>query len=211
MGEFDPARLKRVGLLGGSFNPVHIGHLVMARDALERCGLEQVCFLPCAEPPHKRRGSLAPATHRLNMVKAALEGEPRFSWSAIEMERGAVSYTVDTLRELRRRYPGVRWYFIIGGDTLLQLHTWKEIGELLESCTFIPVVRPGFDMDDMTAERMKLPEAWGEALLKRQVAGHGLGVSSTEIRRRRARGLAVTWLVPAAVEHYMGTHGLYQG
>ncbi len=206
-----PGRRQRRGILGGSFDPVHIGHLIMAQDALEKFDLQAVCFIPCALPPHKRSAVLAPAQHRLAMLEEALRGDPRFSVSTVEIERGTVSYTIDTIHELRRCHPHVDWFFIIGGDTLLQLHTWKEIGELLNLCRFVTVMRPGYDTDILTAENMRLPPETVRESKKRLITGHGVEVSSTEIRRRRAGGLSVKYLVPHPVESYINEHKLYEG
>jgi nicotinate-nucleotide adenylyltransferase len=186
---------EKIGVFGGTFNPVHTGHLILAQDALEHFGLDRVLFIPCAHPPHKRADHLAPARHRVAMLRAALRGEPRFQVCTIEIARGGVSYSIDTIRELLRRHPKARFYFVIGADTLNELHTWKSIREVRRLCTFITLDRPG----------VKVPGG----RLTRFFRGHVVGISSSDIRARRARGLAIRQLVPAAVARYIEKKRLY--
>ena len=188
--------LRRIGILGGTFNPVHRGHVQLARSALKRFDLDRVLFIPCARPPHKRPDGLAPSKHRLSMLKAAIRGEPRFRVSDIEIGRGGASYSIDTLHELRRRHPEAQFYFIIGVDSVNELKSWKRIDELRKLCTFVATGRPGF--------RVRRPAK--VTMFKSAL----VDVSSSEIRSLVAEGKSIRRLVPAAVERYIIGRRLYQ-
>lgn len=196
----------KIGVLGGTFNPVHFGHLTLAQDALEQFDLDRVLFVPCARPPHKKPDRLAPARHRLAMLRAAIKGKKGFGVSTVELGRGGVSYSVDTLGELRRRWPGARFYFIIGADTLSELHLWRRIGELLRLCEFVTMRRPGFVFPK---GRLGLGDPWPGRLRANLFKGHLVDVSSSDIRRRVREGRGIRRLVPAAVERYILKNGLY--
>jgi nicotinate-nucleotide adenylyltransferase len=135
---------KRIGILGGTFNPIHLGHLLVAQDAMEQVALERVIFIPSATPPHKTADALATERDRSRMIKLAIRGNDRFVVDDIEIRRGGKSYTVDTLVELRRRDPKADFYFIIGADSLRELHQWREAQRVVSLCTFVTVPRPGF-------------------------------------------------------------------
>ncbi|NQT91185.1 MAG: nicotinate (nicotinamide) nucleotide adenylyltransferase, partial [Lentisphaerae bacterium] len=155
-----------IGILGGTFNPVHMGHLLLAQAAAEACDLSTVLFIPCAMPPHKGHCSLASAEHRLAMLEAATEGNLRFEVCDLEVRRGGPSYTIDTIRQLRGVYPGSALHFIIGADTLTELHLWKDIRELLNLCRFVTLVRPGSPVEQIKPEDLGLDPPWPERLLK---------------------------------------------
>jgi len=204
--------VRSLGILGGSFNPVHVGHLAAARGARRALRLERVLFVPSGRPPHKNAEDLADARHRVAMLRLALEGEEGFELCEIEVRRRAVSYTVDTVRTLRERFGGdCRIVFLIGADTVGELATWREIGALLDLCEITPVVRPGADL---AAARERLAAAVGperaEAVCGRLIRIPPVAVSSTEIRARRARGESIAGLVPEAVRAYIERHGLYR-
>jgi len=204
-----PAAPVKIGLLGGSFNPVHLGHLVAAQDARERFDLDQVWFLPCARSPLKGAATLAPDAHRLAMLRLALAGNPWASVCDLELERGGISYTVDTVRELQRRHPNADFYFIVGTDALADLHQWREIETLLTLCRFVAIQRPGWEPEAMTAERLRLPPPWPERLRAAIRPGHAIGISSTEIRARAAEGRSLRYLAPDAVIAYIAQQALY--
>lgn len=199
----------RVGLFGGSFNPVHAGHMVVAQDAAEAFELDRVIFVPCANPPHKLPGALAPGEHRAAMIEAAIDGNPRFGLSRREMERPGITYTIDTVREMQAARPGDSLHFLIGADTLIELRTWKDIGRLLELCEFLTLVRPGFPLHAVDPGALGLPPPWPERLLARVARVHEVGISSSDIRMRLAEGLGIRYLVPDCVERYIGEHHLY--
>jgi len=201
----------RIGVLGGTFNPVHLGHLILAQDALEIFELDQVIFVPCDKPPHKDASYVIPATHRLAMLQMALTGNPAFDICDLELRRGGTTYTVDTMRALTRRYQNVELVFIIGSDTLAELHLWKEIDALLNLCRFVTLARPGFDLNTFTEEKLKLPSPWPQTLLRQVAQGHVVEISSSDIRHRAAEDMRIRYLVPSPVELYIAEHNLYTG
>ena len=201
---------RRVGLLGGTFDPLHLGHLQIAQDALEMRGLDEVCLIPCAGPPHKQTARIAPGEQRLAMIEAAIADDPRLSVSLVELERGGTSYTVDTVRGLQADAPGIEFFFVIGADTLFELYSWKDIDKLLEMLTFVVVARPGFDTRGLSAERLRLGQDQFEILARSIIVGHETDISSTEVRMRVAEGLSVRYLVPDRVADYIAEHGLYR-
>lgn len=211
MTKFSPSKTSRIGILGGSFDPVHIGHLIIAQDAVERLGLSEVIFIPAAIPPHKQHLQRVDAEHRLKMLRIAVESDPRFSVSDIEVKRGGVSYTVDTLKALCVDDPDAALLLIVGSDTLMDLHTWHKVEEILEMCEVATFLRPGEDSREAITERLQLPDVQRDRLLRNVVDAHRIEVSSSEIRSRLAEGLDIRYLVPADVEMYIYEHGLYQG
>ncbi len=197
---------RTIGLLGGTFNPVHEGHLSIAREALRLFGLDGVWFIPCAVPPHKPTHNLASNEDRLAMLQLAIAGESRFAALPIEFERTGKSYTLDTVQMLQLLNPDVAFVFIIGADTLPELHTWHQPLELLARVRLVTLARPGYVP---TAESLHLPAPWPERLLADLRTGEPLAVSSREIRAQLAAGQPVD-LVPAAVLRYIEDHNLYR-
>lgn len=199
---------RKVGILGGTFNPIHIGHVLIAQDALEQVGLDCVKFIPSATPPHKQANKLASAADRIAMIKLAIRSDRRFEVDDLEIKRGGKSYSVDTLTELRKREPRTRFYFIIGSDSLRELHTWREIGRLAKLCTFVTLARPGFQAKH--AAKLKLDAVTIRKIQRHIVRGHVCDVSSSEIRERIARGRSIRYLVPDAVDDYIRRRKLYR-
>ena len=202
--------MTKVGLLGGSFDPIHCGHLVVAEEARERLGLEQVVFVPGRRPPHKLDKELAPAAHRLRMAELAVEGNPRFEVSDVELRRDEPSYTVVTVEQLRAEHDDWDIYFLIGADTLPELPTWYHIAELASLCRFAVFARAGEPLDDVEPLRGVLSDAQIAAIRGRCFEMPLMGVSSTEVRRRVREGRSIRYLVPEAVRLYILEHGLYQ-
>ena len=200
----------KVGIMGGTFNPIHEGHLMIARAAKETARLDQVIFLPSGQPPHKQNSLLASAVNRLNMTILAVNGQDGFVVSDMEVLREGTTYTVDTIRQMRAEQPDAELYYIIGGDTLFQLPTWRtpeQIAALLNG-GMIVVPRPGADRGAICNEAERLKESMGLRTLIAQEGGPD--ISSTEIRERLNRGEAATGLIPQAVADYIAMHGLYQ-
>ena len=195
-----------IGLLGGTFNPVHEGHLSIAREARRLFDLDAVWFIPCSIPPHKPAGNLAPNADRLAMLRLAIAGEPRFEALPVEFERLGKSYSLDTVRDLQTRHPGTEFVFIVGADTLPELHTWHKPLELLARIRIVSLARPGFVPD---AASIRLPPPWPGKLLADLRTGHPLDVSSRDVRAKIAAGQPVS-LVPEPVVRYIQEHNLYR-
>jgi nicotinate-nucleotide adenylyltransferase len=200
---------RAIGILGGTFNPVHHGHLLLARDALESLGLDRVLLVPNARSPLRVGEDLAPASLRLEMVRAALEGELGLEAHPLEVERGGRSYTVETLEALALERPGVAWTFLIGADSLDTLERWHRIGDILRMASLVVVPRPGYPL-----------AAALQALYGRSKACEGrisvlpgkreVDIRATEVRQRIATGRSIRYLVPPAVEALIHRHGLYR-
>ncbi len=202
---------KRVGLFGGSFDPVHSGHLIIAQDALEKLELDEVIFIPAAVPPHKQHIQQASAEHRVSMLKMAVESDLRFSVSDSEVNRGGVSYSFDTVCDFIRELPDTDLVLIVGSDTLVDLHNWYNIDELLELCEVASFMRPGESDLKQIREKIGLSDESKERVLANAFESHMFDVSSSEIRMRVAEGLGIRYLVPTEVEMYIYEHGLYRG
>lgn len=196
--------VKRLGIMGGTFDPIHYGHLVTAEAARTRFRLDQVVFVPSGRPPHKSNGT-TDASDRLVMTQMAIVTNPGFSLSDIEARREGYSYSIDTVREFFDIYgPELELFFITGADAILSIPTWKDAADLLNMCTFIAASRPGFDL----AELNKLPLAWLERIRLFEIPA--LAISSTDIRRRVKQGDSIKYLLPEPVEHYILRYGLYR-
>lgn len=199
---------KGLGILGGTFDPIHLGHLHIAEAVYSQMPLEKIIFIPAYVPPHKLGQDYAPAQHRYAMTELAVQGYKHFAVSDIELVRSGVSYTVDTLRELRECFPQRELYFIIGADSVAQLHTWNSIEEMLQLATFVAAGRPGYEgvMEEVVRNL-------GAEAAKKIILLHTpqYDISSTEIRTRLHEGRSLAGLVPQAVEAYIREHNLYQG
>lgn len=201
---------QRIGILGGSFNPIHIGHLIVAQDALEQFELDGVLFVPCGTPVHKHPEALVSFEHRYAMVQGAIESDLCFSVSDIEGVRSGPSYAIDTVTALQQRHPSNDYSFIIGADTLFELHTWNRIYELLERCEFLTICRPGAaDNTGGIQERVQLCPPWPERLCTRLACAHQVDISSSDVRMRIAEGMRISYLLPPSVEMYIAEHHLY--
>lgn len=194
----------RLGVLGGSFDPPHLGHLAIASEAFHAKQLERVLFVPAAAPPHKGEGERTAAATRLELTSLAIEGDPRFATSGVEIDRGLV-FTADTLHALAQQYAGHDLVFIMGSDSLLQLETWHEPDDLLSICTLAVASRPG---DDPAAIAGAVSR-WGPGRVS-QLDAPALDLSSSGIRARVRRGRPISYLVPRRVERYILESGLYR-
>ncbi|RIX59423.1 nicotinate-nucleotide adenylyltransferase [Paenibacillus nanensis] len=192
----------KIGIMGGTFDPIHIGHLIAAESAREQAGLDEVWFIPTADPPLKDRAPRAAAEQRYEMVRLAVESNSRFRVLDIEKKRGGVSYSIDTVTELRKQYPGHTFSYIIGSDRMNDLPRWHRIGELSKLAGFIGLERP-----ENTLQLDGLPSYLRETL--QLVRMPQIGISSTELRERLAGGLSVRYLVTEPVFDYIRRHRLY--
>jgi nicotinate-nucleotide adenylyltransferase len=199
--------MARVGILGGTFNPPHIGHLVCAQEALTWLELDEVWLMPVAAPPHKRIEGDPGAAHRVAMCRLAAEADPRLSVSLAEVERGGASFTVDTLRDLHQRAPQNELTFIVGGDMAHSLPTWRDPEAVLELATLAVAEREGVRRMDI-AER--LSGLTGAPDRVRFFDMPRIDVSSSLIRRRVAAGQPIRYLVPDPVAEYIASEALYQ-
>ena len=198
----------RVGILGGTFDPVHLGHLIIAEEARIRLRLDRVIFTPAGQPWLKEGQPVTPAHHRLRMVELAVASNPFFQVVSSEIDRSGPTYTVETLEELQSSLgPNAGLYFIVGMDALEQFHRWKEPERLLELCSLVVVSRPGHQGVDINNLVGRYPQA-GERLVLLTVPR--IEISSTEIRRRVGEGISIRYLVPEVVDEYISEHGLYQ-
>lgn len=202
---------ERIALYGGSFNPIHCGHTIVARAVAERLRLDRVIFLPSAQPPHKRVGSLVSPEHRATMVRLATEGEPTFEFNDFELNREGPSYTIDTVAHFREQLGlDILLHLIIGADSLAELTTWYRVRALVDACRIITAVRPGWDEIDWAQLRTRLSEDQITDLRAGLLDTPRIEISATQVRRRIREGKSIRYLVPDAVRDYIIEHGLYQ-
>lgn len=196
----------RIGILGGTFDPIHHGHLFIAEDARARLGLDCVLIIPNGVPPHKKPYSVSPADHRLRMVELAVGRSSTLIADDSEVRYAGPSYTVETLRALRRREPGSDFWFITGMDAVAEIASWREPDEVLRLCHMVAVSRPGHSAADF--ERA-VPASLRDRI--ELLPTPEIGISSTDIRARVAAGLPIRYLTPDAVVEYIHHHSLYRG
>lgn len=199
--------MARVGILGGTFDPPHIGHLVIAQEALTRLELVQVIFAPTRQPPHKRIEDVTPIEHRLAMVRLAIATNPRFTLSRVDVDREGPTYTVDTLRLLRRQLgENVELYFMMGMDSLANILTWRTPEQLIRLCRLVVFNRPGFSANlDELGE--KLPGLRERVVI---LPSPALDIAASELQQRVRAGLPIAHLVPDAVAAYIAANRLYR-
>lgn len=190
-----------IGVFGGTFNPPHIGHLIVAEHAREHLHLDRVVFMPAALSPHKQGEQILEGHHRLEMLRLAVRGSAAFVVSDAEVRRGGVSFTVDTLEQLRREHPEARLVLLIGADNLAEFHLWRDPGRVLELADVVALTRPGFGPEGMD-ERLRREITICQVPL--------IGVSASQIRRRVREGRSIRYLVPREVEKYIAAHLLYR-
>ena len=187
----------KIGLLGGTFNPVHIGHLILAEEAREKLGLDKIIFIPTALPPHKDNLNIAPAKDRLKMLKLAVASNKHFAVSDVEIKRKGRSYTIDTLKELKRKYSHDELYFIIGSDLLKYLKEWKDLSEILKMVEFVAATRPGYPLEQIPGYITTL-------------AIRAVDVSGFEVRQCVAANKSFGYLVTDKVFDYIKRRKLYR-
>jgi nicotinate-nucleotide adenylyltransferase len=195
---------RRIGVMGGTFDPIHHGHLVAAEEARWQFDLDEVVFVPTGRPWQKPVG-VSPAEDRFQMTMIATASNPDFTVSRVDIDHQGPTYTVDTLGRLRDQYPeDTRLFFITGADAVLQILTWKEPGQVLAQAEFIAATRPGFDLDRLVSQ---VPGAAGRV---HRMEIPALAISSSDIRARVARGAPIQYLVPDGVARYILEHALYR-
>jgi nicotinate-nucleotide adenylyltransferase len=201
-----PIQVSRLGVVGGTFDPPHYGHLVLAENARVQLELDLVLFVPTGQPPHKPVGPITAAQHRVAMVQASIGGNPAFLLSRVDLERPAPHYTVDMLAMLTEIHPNAELFFLMGGDSLAEFASWRDPSGILERATLVVMERPGWKGDwGPLAEQ--IPALRGRL---RVLDAPRIGLSGTDLRRRARSGLPLRYLVPPAVERYVREHSLYQ-
>ncbi len=187
----------KIGILGGTFNPVHIGHLILAEEAREKLGLDKIIFVPAALPPHKDNLNIAPANDRLKMLKLAIKGNKFFAVSDIETKRQGRSYTIDTLKELKDKFSHDELYFIIGSDLLKYLNEWKDLGQIIKMVKFLAATRPGYPLQQLPPYIQTL-------------AIRAVDISGFEVRAQVKGNKSFRYLVPDKVFDYINKRKLYK-
>lgn len=197
----------RIGVLGGTFDPPHYGHLALAETARVQIGLNQVLFVPAGTPPHKLGSLPSPTTHRIALVEAAIADNPAFRLSRVDLDRPGPHYTVDTLALLREIYADAELYFLMGSDSLAEFLSWRDPAGIVRQAILAVMERPGW-VADIDALQRAIPGIRDRILW---LDAPRLDISASDLRRRVRVGLPIRYLVPPAVEAYIREHGLYQG
>jgi nicotinate-nucleotide adenylyltransferase len=200
-----PRLKKKIGILGGTFNPIHYGHLRMASETAFVLNLDKVLFIPSANPPHKKKEYILSSGNRYEMTKLAIRGNQKFQISDLELKRKGTSYTIDTIIELKNIYKKAILYFIIGSDSLAEIPTWKDCRGLVGLCRFVVVERPGYDLVPIKKKFRNLFGGKNPIFVGTQ----GLDISSTDIRNRVKERRPIKYLVPENIESYIKRKGLY--
>lgn len=199
----------KIGISGGTFDPIHNGHLIIAETIREEFELDEVVFVPVGLTPHKNVSRVTDAEHRYNMTRIAIDTNPHFKVSRIEIDRKGFTYTVDTLSRLKQIYgENVRIFFIIGADVVHDLLTWRQYEKVFTMCEFIAALRPGFDRSDFSSAVENLRNNYGAVIHTAEVPL--VDISSTVIRNKVRNNKSIKYLVPEKVEQYILKHGLYR-
>jgi len=201
-------QLKSLGILGGTFDPIHYGHIIAAECARDAFQLEKVLFVPAARPPHKDLHGVLDSGHRYNMVELAVRDNADFEVSPLELERQGLSYTVETVDSCLQLYPEAEIYFVLGTDALLLINTWKDLERLMQLCHFILVTRPGYWLNRNEVRFREVPSSLWEKTLILPIPS--LFIASSDIRERVAQGKTIKYLLPPSVEAYIRENNLYR-
>ncbi len=204
----ETGKINRIGIMGGTFNPIHYGHLVAAEGARHDLGLEKVIFVPAGQLPNKPGFQVVGPRHRFFMTSLAVDSNPFFQVSSIEIERPGPSYTIDTLQEISRLYPQAEIYFITGADALLDIHTWKGVETLLTISRFVAATRPGYQLSELWKKLNGIFGDLKDRIICMEVPA--LAISSTDIRSRVREGRPIKYLLPEPVEDYISKNNLYK-
>jgi len=196
-----------IGVMGGTFDPIHNGHLAMAQETRISLNLARVVFMPAGQPWMKSARPLTPAVHRLEMVRLAIAPYPYFRLTRIEIDRAGPTYTIDTITELRAQLAaGDELYFILGWDSLAQLPQWRDVSRLIQLCRLVAIPRPGYSLPDLKSLEAQVPGLSSRLV---RLDKPEIDISATDIRKRVAQGLPIDHLVPKAVAEYIEEHRLY--
>jgi len=195
-----------IGILGGTFDPIHVGHLVVAEEARVKLGLSEVLFVPAGQPWFKVDHTITPAIHRVEMVRLAIANNPYFKLCTLEVERNGPSYSIDTITTLRSQLGGQSFFFILGSDSLAGFHLWKEPAKLVQMCQLVVVPRLDLSLPDLKFLESRIPGLVHSVI---ELDAPIIEVSSSKIRQRVAQGLTIRYLVPEMVEKYIMEQKLY--
>lgn len=187
----------KIGILGGTFNPVHFGHLILAEGARDNLSLDKIIFIPANIPPHKDKTDIVDSNSRFKMLRLAVSGNPYFIVSSIEIKRKGISYTIDTLKALKKSFKDDELFFIVGSDEIKDLNNWKDIHELKKMVKFVAVMRPGCSLDNISAEVV-------------QINIKTLDISGYAIRKRLRENKSIRYLLPDKVREFILKKGLYK-
>ncbi len=199
---------KRVGIMGGTFNPVHMGHLLLAEQSYRQYELDYVLFMPAGKPPHKQECEILSNKYRWDMLKLAIDGVPYFKMSDYEFKKNGLSYTWETLDDLKKLHPDTDFYFIMGADSVINIETWKHPEKVMALCHVLAAVRDDMDMDGLLARAKYLEEHYNAKISMLNVPG--IDISSSDLRNRVGRGESIRFMVPELVRHYIEFYHLYQ-
>jgi nicotinate-nucleotide adenylyltransferase len=197
----------KIGIMGGTFDPIHTGHLIIGEYARTTLDLDKIIFIPVGLPPHKDNSKVSTSRRRLEMTKLAINSNPYFYLSSIEVDRKEITYTIDTIKELKKIYKEDELYFIIGGDSLFEIEKWKDFAQLIRLCKFVVLERPGRTKEEIEQKKIELKLSYKIQLEK--IYSPLIDISSTEIRERVKNNLSIKYLVPESVETYIMYHKLY--
>ena len=198
----------KTGILGGTFNPIHLAHLAMARTALEQAALEEIWFMPSKNPPHKSHREIVSETQRRDMIQLAIQSEPAFCFSDFEWKRQGTTYTAETLQLLRKEYSEREFYFILGGDSFFQLESWYLPQIIMKSCCLLAISRNGATREQMQTQAAYLTRIYDARIQILQM--QEMDISSSQIRQRSCKGQDISALVPPAVADYIKKQNLYR-
>lgn len=201
-------QIKKIGIMGGTFNPIHCGHLLLAEDARHYCSLDEVLFMPSGNSYMKNAAAITDGSLRLAMTEAAIENNPYFSLSSLEVDRGGVTYTCDTLKELGEKHPWNRYYFIIGADNLFTLRDWKMPEMIMSSCTLVAAARGEKTELQIAEQAEKLQQEYQADIII--LPPRRIDISSSEIREKIRKGESVRYMIPDKVNSLIQENHLYQ-
>lgn len=200
--------VRRLGVFGGTFDPIHIGHLIVAEMARQECSLDKVLFIPAKIPPHKNDNHISPANYRFEMTRLAILENPYFDVSDLELKREGISYTVDSIKALSQGHSDEnKIWLIVGGDSFLEIDSWKDAGTIMTLCNLAVYFRPNFPTDTLMIKAEKVRERFNNIV--QFVEAPMIDISSTDIRNRVSRGKSIRYMVPDRVEEYIMEKGLY--
>ena len=202
-------QIKRIGIMGGTFNPIHQGHLLLAEQAREYCELDEVLFIPSGNSYMKDSSEILDGEIRIFMTAAAIEDNPSFTLSTMEMEREGATYTCDTIQDLREKEPFAQYYFIMGADSLFSMESWKDPGEIFKNCILVAAARDSRDTFSLTEKATELQAKYQARIII--LTERKIDISSSEVRSRIREGKSVRYMIPDKVIDYISSNHLYCG